>query len=182
MRIHHMNCISTCPLGGRLMDGFSESILQRGLLACHCLLVETHAGLVLVDTGLGIRDVHHPRGRLSRFFLTLVKPQFREEMTAARQIERLGYRPEDVRNILLTHLDFDHAGGLDDFPHATVHMLRSERDYAIAQKTWMDRQRFRPQQWSSRNRWTVYDADQGDSWFGFKRVRPLDNVSADIAM
>ena len=70
-------------------------------------------------------------------------------MTAARQIERLGFRAADVRHIVLTHLDFDHAGGLDDFPRAAVHMLAAERDYALQQKTWMDRQRFRPQQWST---------------------------------
>jgi glyoxylase-like metal-dependent hydrolase (beta-lactamase superfamily II) len=182
MRIHHLNCISTCPLGGRLMDGSTESILRRGLLSCHCLLIETASGLVLVDTGLGLQDVHHPHSRLSRFFLTLVSPDFREEMTAVRQIERLGYRPEDVRHILLSHLDFDHAGGLDDFPQAKIHMIQIERDYALSQKTWMDRQRFRPQQWSSRNRWRVYSANEGDNWFGFKSVRPLEETSPDIVM
>ena len=29
MRIHHLNCISTCPLGGRLMDGRTAGL--RGL-------------------------------------------------------------------------------------------------------------------------------------------------------
>jgi len=62
---------------------------------------------------------------LSRFFLFLLSPDFREEHTALRQIERLGYHPRDVRHIVLSHLDFDHAGGLDDFPHATVHMLEN---------------------------------------------------------
>jgi glyoxylase-like metal-dependent hydrolase (beta-lactamase superfamily II) len=164
------------------MDGSTESILKRGLLSCHCLLVETSNGLVLVDTGLGLNDVHYPKSRLSWFFLGLVKPDFREEMTAVRQIERLGYRPSDVRHILMSHLDFDHAGGLDDFPNASIHMIQVERDYAFSQKTWMDRQRFRPQQWSTKNRWQVHSPSQGDSWFGFKNVRPIDNVSSDIVM
>jgi glyoxylase-like metal-dependent hydrolase (beta-lactamase superfamily II) len=183
MRVHHLNCISTCPLGGRLMDGRTESLVRRGELACHCLLVETGAGLVLVDTGLGLRDVADPRGRLSRFFLTLVRPDFRAEMTAVRQIARLGYDPLDVRHIILTHLDFDHAGGLDDFPRAMVHMMASERDYAVAQKTWLDRQRFRPQQWSTRNSWLLYDPDEGgEQWLGLKRVRPLHGVPEDVVM
>ncbi len=62
MRIHHLNCISTCPLGGRLMDGRSDGILERGSLTCHCLLVETADSLVLVDTGMGLRDVADPQG------------------------------------------------------------------------------------------------------------------------
>src|SRR5215204_5539929 len=137
MRVHHLNCISTCPLGGKLMDGRSRGSL-RAMLACHCLLLETDSGLVLVDTGLGLRDVADPRGRLSRFFLALVSPAFRAEMTAIRQVEALGFDPRDVRHILLTHLDFDHAGGLDDFPWAQVHMMEVERDQALLQKTWLD--------------------------------------------
>jgi glyoxylase-like metal-dependent hydrolase (beta-lactamase superfamily II) len=182
MRIHHLNCISTCPLGGRLMDGISESVFQRGRLACHCLLVETADTLVLIDTGLGLRDVMDPQSRLSRFFLALLSPEFREDMTAVRQIEQLGFRREDVRHIVLTHLDFDHAGGLDDFPEATVHLLGAERDYAFKQKTWLDRQRFRPQQWSTKNGWRTYAAGDGDRWFGFDCVRTLEGLPPEIAL
>jgi len=68
MIVHHLSCISTCPLGGRLMDGCTKSIVERGELTCHCLVIETNAGLVLVDTGFGLHDVDNPRSRLSRFF------------------------------------------------------------------------------------------------------------------
>ncbi len=182
MRVHHLNCISTCPLGGRLMDGRTRTIFERGALALHCLLVETPTTLVLIDTGLGLRDVAHPRQRLSAFFLALVHPDFRAEMTAVRQIARLGYDPRDVRHIVLTHLDFDHAGGLDDFPDATVHLMREERDAAARQATWLDRQRFRPQQWSTRDHWRVYAADSGEPWLGFSRVRALAGVPSEIVM
>lgn len=181
-RIHHLNCISTCPLGGWLMDGISRSAFERGRLTCHCLLVELHNCLVLVDTGLGRRDVADPASRLSKFFLGLVKPEFRDEMTAYRQVVALGFDPRDVRHIVLTHLDFDHAGGLDDFPWAQVHMMAVEHDYAMQQRTWMDRQRFRPQQWSTRDSWHTYTPIGGDRWFGFQHVKPLQDLSSDIAM
>lgn len=165
------------------MDGRSGWLAPRGRLCCHCILAELDDGtLALIDTGLGLRDVLDPRSRLSAFFLALVKPQWREAMTAVRQIEALGYSASDVRHIVLTHLDFDHAGGLDDFPHATVHMLQQEQDVALRQATWMDRQRFRPQQWSSRARWRGYLAGQGERWFGFERVRMLDGLPPDIAL
>jgi glyoxylase-like metal-dependent hydrolase (beta-lactamase superfamily II) len=182
MRIHHLNCISSCPLGGRLMDGRSGSPLERGELCCHCLLIETSGGLVLVDTGYGLEDVRRPRDRLSAFFLAMLSPDLREEMTARRQIERLGFRAEDVRHIVLTHLDFDHAGGLDDFPDARVHMLQQERDDAVLQSSWLDRQRFRPQQWSSRDRWQVYRAGAGEGWFGFDCVRNLEGLPPEILL
>jgi glyoxylase-like metal-dependent hydrolase (beta-lactamase superfamily II) len=182
MRIHHLNCISSCPLGGRLMDGETRSAIARGHLCCHCLLVEGERGLTLVDTGYGMGDVADPHGRLSHFFLTLLRPEFRAEMTALRQVEALGFAAADVRDIVLTHLDFDHAGGLDDFPHARVHLLAAERDHALAQATWMDRQRFRPQQWSSRERWQVYSPSGGERWFGFECVRDLAGMPPDILL
>lgn len=174
MRIHHLNCISSCPLGGAIFDGRSLSL--RGRLACHCVLVETPAGLVLCDTGFGLLDCARPRERLSRFFLRLLDPDFREELTAVRQIEALGFARDDVRHIVLTHLDFDHAGGLDDFPSATVHMIHDEAADAVAQRSWLDRQRYRPQQWkTSYQRWQTYDAT-GEPWFGFDAVRDLPGV------
>jgi glyoxylase-like metal-dependent hydrolase (beta-lactamase superfamily II) len=172
MKVHHLNCISSCPLGGRLMDGRTPGVLERGRLCCHCLLVESAQGLVLVDTGFGLRDVRDPRGRLSGFFLRLLSPDFREEMTAYRQVQALGFDPRDVRHIVLTHLDFDHAGGLDDFPQAQVHMLGAERRHAELQRTWLDRQRYRPQQWSDRSRWRVHGmGGGGDRWHGFDAVQ-----------
>lgn len=182
MRVHHLNCISTCPLGGHLMDGRTHGVLERGHLSCHCLLVETNAGLVLIDTGFGLRDVAEPRARLSAFFLALVKPDLREDMTAIRQIQRLGFDPRDVRHIVLTHLDFDHAGGLDDFPHARVHLMTRERDAALAQHTWMDRQRFRPQQGSTRGQWRTYDSTAGAAWMGLECVHDLHGLPPEILL
>ncbi len=182
MRIHHLNCISSCPMGGRLMDGLSPTWLQRGHLTCHCLLIETQDSLVLVDTGYGLQDVQDPHSRLSEFFLKQLKPNFREEMTARRQIEKLGFQADEVRHILISHLDFDHAGGLDDFPSAKVHMMQSEIQSAKAQKTWLDRQRFRPQQWSTESNWLSYHAESGESWFGFAKVHALEGLPPEILM
>jgi glyoxylase-like metal-dependent hydrolase (beta-lactamase superfamily II) len=181
MRIHHLNCVSSCPIGGALMDGRSKASLHARL-TCHCLLLETAEQLLLVDTGYGLRDVASPRTRLSRVFLELLRPELREEMTAIRQIERLGFKSTDVRHVVLTHLDFDHAGGLDDFPHAQVHLLAAERDVAVAQRTTLDRMRYRPAQWSTQPNWQLYAAASGESWFGFDRVRELAGVGSDVLL
>jgi glyoxylase-like metal-dependent hydrolase (beta-lactamase superfamily II) len=181
MRVHSLNCISMCPLGGPLIDG-SLRLALRGRLSCHCLLVEDRDQLVLVDTGFGLRDVADPTSRLSRFFRLLNRPELREELTAVRQVERLGFDPRDVRQIVLTHLDFDHAGGLDDFPHATVHLLTSERDAATTRTTLLDRMRYRPQQWHGQINWRGYDASHGDAWFGFDCVRELAGIEGEIVL
>jgi glyoxylase-like metal-dependent hydrolase (beta-lactamase superfamily II) len=162
------------------MDRRSEGL--RGKLASRCLLLVADSGLILLDTGFGLLDIRRPTQRLSRFFLRLLDPEFREELTAVRQIERLGFSARDVRHIVLTHLDFDHAGGLDDFPEASIHMLRAETDDATAQHSWLDRQRYRPQQWDSMDRWITYDVGAGERWFGFDAVRQLQGIPPEILM
>src|SRR5690242_8413555 len=115
MRIHHLDCCPMRPLGGALMDGVSRGLFGR--LTAHCLVVETdHDGLVLVDTGIGLRDMARPYPRLPWWNAALLRIVFDADYTMIRQLRRLGYGPRDVRHIIMTHLDFDHAGGLIDFP------------------------------------------------------------------
>src|SRR4051812_20607930 len=169
MRIHHLNCGTDCPLGGALFDG--RSIGPIGQLVCHCLLIETDAhGLVLVDTGYGLRDVDHPHRqphpRITRPMRAMLGIRLREEDTAIRQIEALGFSAADVRHIVLTHLDFDHAGGLEDFPHATVHLLEKEWSAATGpRKGFVLRNRYRPSQFDEVRNWRRYSAI-GEPWFG----------------
>lgn len=96
--------------------------------SCHCLLLETPAELGLVDTGIGLLDVRGPVGRVGPEAIAAAGFQFREGDTAARQVERLGFRTADVHDILLTHADPDHVGGLADFPRARVHLAAEELD------------------------------------------------------
>jgi len=183
MRIHHLNCVTMCPPGGQWMDGRKHAKGLPASLVCHCLLLETERGLVLVDTGFGLGDVREPRPRLSSFFLGLNRPQLHEEQTAIRQVERLGFKADDVRHIVLTHLDFDHAGGLDDFPGADVHVMRDEVEAAAAQRTWLDRQRFRPRQWRTQPHWVTYPMPfDGERWFGFEAVRELKGLPPEVLL
>ncbi len=73
MRIHHLNCGTMCPFGGRLFGG-EGGVFSRGRMVCHCLLVESSAGLVLVDTGFGVADVESPGRRLGPQFRRAAQP------------------------------------------------------------------------------------------------------------
>jgi glyoxylase-like metal-dependent hydrolase (beta-lactamase superfamily II) len=179
MRIHHLNCGCMCPWGGRLMDGISRGPTAR--LVCHCVLAETDRGLVLVDTGFGTRDVEAPYERLSPLFIHFNRIQFERRYTALEQVRSHGFSPRDVRHIVLTHLDFDHAGGLEDFPEATVHVLQAEADAARARHGFRERRRYRPEQWDEVRNWRFYEPG-GERWFGFDSVRNLDGVPPEILM
>lgn len=182
MKIHHLNCGTCCPVGGRLFDGTSDSVV--GHLVCHCLLIETDAGLVLIDTGFGTRDVDHPGARLSPFFRALNNPQLREHETAAAQVRALGFDPADVRHIIVSHLDFDHAGGLEDFPRAAVHVTAREKEVADAGMggAFVGTRRYRPQQWDEVEDWRLYPLGGGERWFGFDTVRDLDGLPPEILL
>ena len=182
MRIHHLNCGTCCPVGGRAFDGHSDG--PTGTLVCHCLLIETDAGLVLVDTGFGTRDVDHPRPRLSPFFLALNNPQLRARETAVAQVRALGFDPADVRHIVVTHLDFDHAGGLEDFPRAAVHVTAREKEVADRGEggAFVGDRRYRQQQWNGVEDWRLYPLGGGERWFGFDAVRDLQGLPPEILL
>jgi len=180
MRIHHLNCGCMCPVGGRLWDGVSRGPTAQ--LVCHCLLVETDAsGLVLVDTGFGSRDVEDPYGRLSPLFIHMNRIRLEHRYTALAEVTSRGFSPRDVRHIVLTHLDFDHAGGLEDFPEATVHVLQPEAEAAERRDGFIRRRRYRPEQWDEVGHWSFYDRG-GERWFGFDAVRGLAGLPPEILM
>jgi glyoxylase-like metal-dependent hydrolase (beta-lactamase superfamily II) len=179
MRVHHLNCGCMCPIGGKLWDGVSRGPTAN--LICHCLLVESEEGLVLVDTGFGMRDVEHPYSRLSAFFIHVNRIQFDPRHTALGQVRRLGFSPKDVRHIVLTHLDFDHAGGLEDFPNARVHVMQAEAQVARMRHGFIQTRRYRPEQWDEVREWRHYEAD-GERWFGFEAVRDLDGLPPEILL
>ena len=180
MKIHYLKCGTDCPVGGALFDGFSKGVL--GLIPCAAQLVETSDGLVLIDTGYGVEDVRHPHPRLSKVMRGLLNIQFRMEETAARQVEGLGYSRRDVRHIILTHLDFDHAGGLEDFPEARVHVMEAEREAAEHKRRgFIARRRYRPAQWNEVRDWRTY-AGGGEPWFGLDSVRSLDGLPPEFLM
>ncbi len=182
MKIHHLNCGTCCPIGGRLFDGRSDGPL--GHLVCHCLLIETSVGLVLIDTGFGTRDVAHPHRRLSEFFLKLNNIQLRPEETAVAQVRQLGFKPADVRHIVFTHLDFDHAGGIEDFPGAALHVTAREKEVADERRggAFVSRKRYRPQQWNEAENWHLYPFGGGERWFGFDAVRDLERLPPEILL
>ena len=43
-------------------------------------------------------------------------------------LAKIGFAPDDVEDVILTHLHFDHAGNLDRFPNARFHVQRAEYD------------------------------------------------------
>ena len=155
-----------------------------GNMVCHCLVIETGNGLVLVDTALGSHDIANPRERLSRGFLAITRPRLDPSEMARTQIERLGFTARDVRHIVLTHLDLDHAGGLSDFPEAEVHVAADELAAALDPPSFRERERYRAAQWAHGPKWKPHanGPSNGEPWHGFDGVRAVDGLPPEILL
>lgn len=180
MKIHHLNCATMCPPSPRLTQG-EGPLLGFSRLVCHCLLIEGRHGLILVDTGLGTPDLAYPKTHLGRGFLAFARPTLDPAETALAQVRALGFTPSDVRHIALTHLDLDHAGGLADFPDASVHVMSAEHDAAMARSTLPERERYRPMHWAHGPKWALHTVE-GDHWRGFSCVRALPDTDEEVLM
>lgn len=79
-------------------------------------IVRNEERTVLVDTGFGARTAA-ARGRPF-------------DIDPVEALERIGIAPDTVEHVVLTHLHYDHAGNLDRFPNATIHVQDAEVAYA----------------------------------------------------
>lgn len=162
--VHHLNCATMAPvaaLGGRVTPT---------RMVAHCLLVEGESGLTLVDTGFGTTDL--ATRRMGREFILGMRPALDPAETAVAQVRRLDHDPADVTDIVLTHLDLDHAGGLGDFPQARVHVFADELAAARAPRTFLERRRYVAGQWAHNPAWVEHAVD-GERWLGFEAVRAI---------
>ena len=166
MKVHHLNCGTfEVPLGPSWVT--------------HVLLIETDNGLVMVDSGFGLHDVATPqRIGLMRY---LERPVLRMEGTAAHQVERLGFRREEVRHIILTHGDVDHTGGLADFPQATVHLTSAEAHAVSRTPTVKERFRYHGTQLAHRPELVEHEPT-GEKWRGFAAAKELVEIAPGIVL
>lgn len=125
--------------------------------SCHCLLIQTETGVVLVDTGIGMQDVAAPEQRIGAAAIEAAGFKFLPDLTAIRQLQSRGITASAVTDIVLTHCDADHVGGLADFPDARVHVALEEKQNLDAGNP-----RYRPQQFSHGPNWQVYATDDAE--------------------
>lgn len=99
--------------------------------AMRCLLVEEGNRLVLIDCGLGNKQ--------SEKFFSYYQP-FGDD-TLDKSLRKNGFRPDDITDVFLTHLHFDHCGGavkidnngkyLPAFPNATYWSHSNHWEWAV---------------------------------------------------
>jgi glyoxylase-like metal-dependent hydrolase (beta-lactamase superfamily II) len=104
------------------------------------ILIERKGDLVLFDTGLGERINEEMRPLKYRhnwlFNKLIMKIDFDPDVDpVVKQIKALGYDTMSVKHVIISHLHWDHAGGMLDFPHAEFIVSRKEFETATAEKS-----------------------------------------------
>ena len=112
--VAHLNCGTFRPIG----------VPQ---CVTHVLACRYEHGVILVDAGIGQDDSPSSLGLSAR----VMRPSFSPAEPAHAQLHSLGISPRDVRGIVATHLDWDHANGILDFPDAAVYVASAEWDNAV---------------------------------------------------
>ena len=100
------------------MEKFDKNIRYRGTL--QNFLIDTGSEVILVDTGIPAGTPEENPDENSLAFTGKDICSYMDAFAA------LGYRPEQVTKILLTHKHADHSGELRSFPNAKVYVNADE--------------------------------------------------------
>ena len=107
------------------IDKFDINIRYRGSLQNY--LIDTGSEVILVDTGIPAGTPEEVPDENSLGFTG------KDLYTYMEAFANLGYKPEQVTKILLTHRHSDHSGELKSFPNAKVYVNANEMDAAELQ-------------------------------------------------
>jgi len=99
-------------------------------LPINVFVIKHRDGLVLFDTGLDpaiVSDPNYVDSAIGRFFMRRVfRLTIGPDDTVAKNLDRLNLRAEDVNTVVVSHLHFDHIGGIADVPQAELLVSRDE--------------------------------------------------------
>lgn len=114
-------------------------------------LVESRQGRLLYDVGCDWKKLEDATLR-ARYYdgFAFGPPRMTPEQRLPALLKGLGLSPLEVDLVVLSHLHFDHAGGLGDVAHAEVHVQRAEREAAGHDAACFDDEVRGPYRWTEK--------------------------------
>lgn len=104
--------------GGEGMDGIDPAVRYRSSLQNY--LIDTGDDVILVDTGLPAEVPDAVPDEKTLIYMGSRIATYVDALAA------LGYTPDQVTKILITHKHADHTGELRNFPNAVIYASREE--------------------------------------------------------
>jgi glyoxylase-like metal-dependent hydrolase (beta-lactamase superfamily II) len=129
----HVQHVEGSPWNALLWIFFGRERIEG--LPLSVFVIEHRDALILIDAGISPRAVTDPefwpdpvtRVIMNNIFHFHVEP----EDALGRQLSRAGYAPEDVDKAIITHLHFDHVGGIADIPGAELITSREAWEHML---------------------------------------------------
>lgn len=90
------------------------------------LIRHPSAGLVLVDTGLHPSMASDPQENFGRLGVRTMKPELPPGDDIPSQLRQRGNTANDVAVVVMTHLHYDHASAISEFPDSTFVLSEAE--------------------------------------------------------
>lgn len=113
-----------------------ESVLVAGhgcgnrlTVPCYSVLAETDKEFILIDTGLNPLGIEHPETTWGERART-VRPTMSDDDSIQSRLLALGIKCDDIKKVIITHLHWDHTGGLQFFKNAKIVVQKAEHRYA----------------------------------------------------
>lgn len=124
-----------CVAHGKVIDPVNGQ-KHCQVYATWALIEHPEQGLMLFDTGYAPR-FQEATVRWPYRLYALMTPLFLEaHETALERLKALGYAPDQIKTILISHFHGDHIAGLKDFPQAKVICSASAWAQASSVKGW----------------------------------------------
>ncbi|MET0191297.1 MAG: N-acyl homoserine lactonase family protein [Pseudonocardia sediminis] len=120
------------------LDG-AKFTLDRGLLVVGgtgeihlpvpTYLIQHPRGLVLCDTGLAPESIDDPYGTYGEL-ADHIGLDYSSELRVDQQLAAVGFKPDDITHVIISHAHFDHTGGMKLFPNARFYIGAQDLPYA----------------------------------------------------
>jgi N-acyl homoserine lactone hydrolase len=118
-------------------------------------IIEHRNGHIAIDTGMNVEGWTYPFWTRPVAVLPNIEDE-KEEI--GPRMKAAGVDPDDVRTVILTHLDLDHIGGVGWFPNAEILVHREEYNFSSTSK-FIVKTRYQPEQWLSEFSPILFDLD-----------------------
>lgn len=103
---------------------------QKLRVPVYSILLIHEEGPVLIDAGLnpeGLNDPEQAWGPRAK----LIKPELKEGDAIRNRLQQLDLKVSDIKMVIVTHLHWDHTGGLRFFNHCPIFLQRAEFRFAF---------------------------------------------------
>lgn len=133
-------------------------------------LIDHPKGIVLFDTG-NAREVVSDKNKHWGGIVAAYDPVMTDDQWCVNAIKRVGYKAEDVKIVILSHLHLDHAGCVGQFPNAQYVVQRDELHYAYVPDFFMKAAYIR-KDFDKEVNWLLLDGWRDDKYdlFGDGRI------------